>query len=69
MRPANCSRVVAPRNSMAELLERARCGFSMNQFPVFAVAISSSSGEKRQMQALRRTPPESTASEACMRMS
>ncbi|OQC26733.1 MAG: hypothetical protein BWX70_02313 [Verrucomicrobia bacterium ADurb.Bin070] len=65
----NCSRGVWLRSSTAELLERARCGFSVNQLPVLAVAIPSSSGEKRQIVALRRTPPESTASEACMRMS
>ena len=62
-------RVVWLRSRMAELFDRARCGFSVNQLPVLAVAMRSSSGEKRQIVALRRTPPESTASEACMRMS
>ena len=53
----------------AELLERPRCGLSINQLPVFAFIISSSSGEKRQIVAERRTPPDKTASAACMQIS
>src|SRR5262252_3605085 len=60
----NCLRVVFSRNNNAELFERARWGFSANQLPVLAVAISISSAENRQMVAERRTPPDNTASEA-----
>ena len=65
----NCVRVISSRTITAELLERPRCGLSTNQLPVFAVIISSSSAEKRQIVADRRTPPAKTASAACIAIS
>ena len=41
----------------------------MNQLPVLALVISSSSAENRQIVAERRTPPASTASAACIAIS
>ena len=69
MSSENCSLVVSPRNNRAELFDRPRCGFSINQLPVLALAISSSSAEKTQIVALRRTPPLITASAPNITMS
>ena len=65
----NCSSVVVSRTITAELFERPRCGLSTNQLPVFALIISSSSGENKQIVAERRTPPERTASASCIQIS
>ena len=62
----NCSFVVSSLSKSAELLDLPRCGLSMNHVPVLALAISSSSGLNTQMVALRRTPPEITASAVCI---
>ena len=69
IRSENCCRVVSPLTNNAELLERPRCGFSTNQLPVLAEDISVSSGLKSAIVALRRTPPEITASAECMTIS
>ena len=61
--------VVSSLTKRTELLERPRCGFSLNQFPVFAVSISLSFLENKAIVALLLTPPEITASAACIRMS
>ena len=60
---------VVSLSNNAELFDRPLCGFSMNQFPVFAFAISSSSGENKQIVADRLTPPDKTASETCITIS
>ena len=65
----NCSGEVLSLTITAELLERPRCGLSTNQLPVLAVIISSSSGENKQIVADRRTPPDNTASAACIAIS
>ncbi len=69
MRVAKVSLLVSPRTSKAELFDLPRWGLSMNQLPTFAVAISMSSGENKQIVADLRTPPDKTASEACIIMS
>ena len=53
----------------AELFDLPLCGLSINQLPVFAFIISSSSGEKRQIVADLRTPPLNTASAVYMTIS
>jgi hypothetical protein len=47
---------------MAELFDRPRCGLDARQLPVFAIIISLSHRSNRTMVALRRTPPDTTAS-------
>ena len=69
MSSANCSLLVSSLSRSAELLDLPLCGLSINQVPVLAVAISVSSGLKTQMVALRRTPPEITASAVCITIS
>ena len=66
---ANVSGVASSRTITAELFDLPLCALSMNQLPVFAVIISSSSGEKRQIVADLRTPPDKTASAACIQIS
>ena len=62
----NCSFVVSSRTNKAELFDRPRCGFSANQLPVLACAISLSSGENTAIVADLLTPPEITASALCI---
>src|SRR4051812_49624637 len=63
---AKSSAVVLSRNNRAELLERPLCGLLIYQSPVFALTISVSLGENKQIVADRRTPPDITASAACI---
>ena len=65
----NCSSLASSRTITAELLDLPLWGLSTNQLPVLAFIISSSSAENKHIVADLRTPPDNTASAACIAIS